>query len=135
MWLKPSESQQQSFLIFTALQQTHCQRRSSEKNLQDVIFDTTLFLLNFNELNSPICRFFDWTLPEFLGNLNLLANEVLKCAMNTGHKASVKLLIVRDNVDVNIKVSGQTPLSWAAEKGHEAVVKLLQEKGVVLETK
>ena len=77
-----------------------------EKNLQDVIFDTTLFLLNFNELNSPICRFFDWTLPEFLGNLNLLANEVLKCAINTGHEAMVKLLIVHNDVDVNIKVSG-----------------------------
>ena len=24
---------------------------------------------------------------------------------------------------------GQTPLSWAAEKGHEEVVKLLPEKG------
>jgi hypothetical protein len=88
-----------------------------EKNLQDVIFDTTLFLLNFNELDSPICRFFDWTLPEFLG------------------KALVKLLIVRDDVDVNIEVSDQTPLSWAAGNGHEAVVKLLLEKGAELETR
>ena len=30
---------------------------------------------------------------------------------------------------------GQTPLSWAAEKGHEAVVKLLLEKGAELESK
>jgi hypothetical protein len=30
-----------------------------EKNLQDVIFNTILFLLNFNELDSPIYRFFD----------------------------------------------------------------------------
>jgi ankyrin repeat protein len=106
-----------------------------KKNLQDVIFDTTSFLLDFNKLDSPICRFFDWTLSKFLGNLNLLANEVLKCAMNTGHEALVKLLIVRDDVDVNIKVSGRTPLLWAAEKGHEAVVKLLLEKGAELETK
>jgi ankyrin repeat protein len=106
-----------------------------EKNLQDVIFDTILFLLNFNKLNSPICCFFDWTLPEFLENLNILVNKVLKYAMNKGHEALVKLLIVRDNVDVNIKVSGQTLLSWAAENGHEAVVKLLLEKGAELEAK
>ncbi|KAF4958299.1 hypothetical protein FGADI_2465 [Fusarium gaditjirri] len=96
-----------------------------EKNLQDIIFDTTSFLLNFNELDPPICRFFDWTLPEFLGNLNVLANEVLKCAMDTGNEALVKLLIVRDDVDVNIKVNYETPLSWAILNGHEAVVKLL----------
>jgi ankyrin repeat protein len=34
--------------------------------------------------------------------------------------------IVRDDVNVNINASGQTPLSWAAENGHEAVVKLLK---------
>jgi len=29
---------------------------------------------------------------------------------------------------------GQTPLSWAARYGHEAVVKLLLEKGAAIET-
>ena len=32
----------------------------------------------------------------------------------------------RDDVDVNSK--GRTPLSWAAERGYEAVVKLLIER-------
>ena len=115
---------------------TNFLRADYEKNLQDVIFNTTLFLLNFNELNTPKCSFFDWTLPEFLGNLNLLANEVLKCAMNTRHEAVVELLIVRDDVDVNIEdKEGRTTLSWAAGNGHEAVVKLLLEKGAVLESK
>jgi ankyrin repeat protein len=108
---------------------TNLLKANYEKNLQDIIFDTTSFLLNFNELDSPICRFFDWTLPEFLENLNELANEVLKCSMNTGHEALVKLLIVREDVDANIKASNKAPLGWAAENGHEAVVKLLLETG------
>ena len=33
------------------------------------------------------------------------------------------------------KYNGWTPLPWAAEGGHEAVVKLLLEKGAELETK
>jgi ankyrin repeat protein len=96
-------------------------------NLRDVIFDTVSFILNFNGLDSPICCFFDWTLPKFIESLNVLANEVLKCAMDTGQETLVKLLLMRDDVDVNIEVDDKTPLSWAARNGHEAVIKLLLE--------
>ena len=41
----------------------------------------------------------------------------------------MKLLL--DNVDDD----DQTPLSWAAEEGHEAVVKLLLEKNADIESK
>jgi ankyrin repeat protein len=44
------------------------------------------------------------------------------------------LLKNRHNPDVK-DTNGQTPLSWAAENGHEAVVKLLLEKGAELESK
>ena len=39
----------------------------------------------------------------------------------------VKLLLAKDGVDPDSKDTeyGRTPLSWAAENGHEAVVKLL----------
>jgi ankyrin repeat protein len=38
----------------------------------------------------------------------------------------VKLLLEQDDVAANsTDSSGQTPLSWAAGEGHEAVVKLL----------
>jgi ankyrin repeat protein len=44
-----------------------------------------------------------------------------------GHEAVVKLLVERDDVEADSKDQyGLTPLLWAAESGHEAVVKLLQ---------
>ena len=42
----------------------------------------------------------------------------------------MKLLLAKDGVDPDSKDDeyGQTPLSWAAENGHEAVVRLLLAK-------
>jgi len=105
------------------------------KNLEDTIFDTTSFLLNLNELDPPICRFFDWTLQEFLRNLDVLANEVLKCAKDIEHIAVVQLLLETGKADMNSKdYDSRTLLLWAAEKGHEAVVKLLLERGAQIES-
>ena len=43
-------------------------------------------------------------------------------------------LLLDKNADIESKSdSGQTPLSWAAEKGHEAVVKLLLDKNADVE--
>jgi Ankyrin repeats (3 copies)/Ankyrin repeat len=47
----------------------------------------------------------------------------------------VKLLVEKGAELETESKSGRTPLSWAAEKGHEAVVKLLVEKGAELEAK
>ena len=48
----------------------------------------------------------------------------------------MKLLLEKGaELETKDKDYGRTPLSWAAEKGHEAVVKLLLEKGAELETK
>jgi hypothetical protein len=105
------------------------------KDLRDVVFDTTSFLLKFNKLDPPICRFFDWSLPEFLGKLDTLAVEVLKRAMNAGHEAVVQLLLERGAELESKGDYGGTPLSWAAGNGHEAVVQLLLERGAELESK
>jgi ankyrin repeat protein len=44
-----------------------------------------------------------------------------------GHEAVVKLLLETGKVEVDSKdKNGLTPLSWAAENGHEVIVKLLQ---------
>jgi hypothetical protein len=79
------------------------------KDLQDVVFNTTSFLLNFNELNTN--RFFDWTLLEFLEKLDKLAVEVLKCAMDTGHEVVVKLLLERGAELETKGGNSRTPLS------------------------
>ncbi|KAI9763767.1 MAG: hypothetical protein M1840_009092 [Geoglossum simile] len=52
---------------------------------------------------------------------------LLERGAELGFKDSyVKLLLASEKVDVDSKdSSGRTPLSWAAESGHEAVVKLL----------
>ena len=50
-------------------------------------------------------------------------------AAERGHEAVVRLLIERDDVDVNIKGDfGETPLFVAAGNGHEAIVRLLIER-------
>ncbi|KAH8800858.1 heterokaryon incompatibility protein-domain-containing protein [Xylogone sp. PMI_703] len=105
-------------------------RADYRKSLQDIIFDTTSFLLNLNELSPPICRFFDWTLSDFFDNLHTLANKVLKCAKDTEHGAVVKLLLKTGKADVNSEdYDSQILLLWAAGNGHEAIVKLLLERG------
>jgi hypothetical protein len=78
-------------------------RADYRKSLEDIIFDITLFLLNLNELDSFICCFFNWTLLKFLRNLDILANEVLKCVKDTGHKVVVKLLLEMGRADMDLK--------------------------------
>ncbi|KAG4269316.1 AGC/PKA protein kinase [Fusarium proliferatum] len=51
----------------------------------------------------------------------------LSYAARYGHEQVVKLLVARDDVDLNSTdgLYGETPLSWAAKNGHAGVVKLL----------
>ena len=55
-------------------------------------------------------------------------------AAENGHEAVMKLLEKGAELDSEDR-RGQTPLSLAAEKGHEAEVKLLLEKGAELDSK
>jgi hypothetical protein len=61
---------------------------------------------------------------------------VLSYTAEQGDKVIVLAsLLASDKLDTNsTDNSGRTPLSWAAENGHEAVVKLLLESGAELET-
>ncbi|KAF5548267.1 ankyrin protein [Fusarium mexicanum] len=55
-------------------------------------------------------------------------------AARYGHEEVVKLLVARDDVELNSidGLYGATPLSWAAKSGHAAVVKVLLQKKRVL---
>jgi ankyrin repeat protein len=70
---------------------------------------------------------FSQRVPGQLTGVHLAAyfelNEAILALLKNGHHPDSK-----DNY-------GQTPLSWAAENGHEAVVRLLLEKGAELESK
>ena len=56
----------------------------------------------------------------------------LSWAARMGHEAVARLLIERNDVDINTEDhGGRTPLSLAAEYGHEAVVRLLIERNDV----
>jgi ankyrin repeat protein len=96
------------------------------RTLQQVIRDTTSFLLCYNNQGNSLHDLPDWKLPEFLQNLDSLSNAVFKWALKTGHEATLKLMLKRDDVDVNWKdENGVTSLSWAAAKGYESIVGLL----------
>jgi hypothetical protein len=58
---------------------------------------------------------------------NNVETPLLRAAEN-GHKAVVKLLLERGQVDVNVENKhGQTPLLLVAQNGRRSVVKLLLE--------
>ncbi|MCJ1432221.1 hypothetical protein MMC27_001577 [Xylographa pallens] len=63
----------------------------------------------------------------YLEDLSCFPNII--AAAYFGHDAVVKLLLEREDVQVNSRDDmGRTPLSWAATKGHEAVVSLFLER-------
>ena len=62
--------------------------------------------------------------------------SILSYVAVRGDEVILTFLCALGKLDVESKDrSGRTPLSWAAENGREAVVKLLLEKGAELETK
>jgi len=60
-----------------------------------------------------------------VNSVDVCGGTSLLWAARKGHEAVVKLLLARDDLDVNSGHYGRTALSFAAERGHEAVVKLL----------
>jgi ankyrin repeat protein len=69
-------------------------------------------------------------------NNKLRGSTMLLQASRIGHEGIVRILLER-NVDVNLgDRDGWPALSWASEKGHDAVVKLLlQAEGIDINSK
>jgi hypothetical protein len=62
----------------------------------------------------------------------------LALASYLGFSEVVEDILFKEKPDIDLETSnenGRTPLSWAAQQGHEAVVKLLLEKGAEIEAK
>jgi ankyrin repeat protein len=102
------------------------------KSLQQVIRDTTSFLLSHTDQDQSLYNFLHWTLPEFLQSLDSLSSAVLGSASEDGQEAMVELLLATNKVELDWKDKGdQTPLHQAARNGHEAIVRLLLATGQV----
>ncbi|KAH6721127.1 ankyrin repeat-containing domain protein, partial [Leptodontidium sp. MPI-SDFR-AT-0119] len=99
------------------------------KSLQQVIQDTTSFLLDHKAQDSSLYKFLDWSFREFLQNLDNLNCAVLGLASETGQEAVVKLLLATEEIELDWEdTSGRTPLQRAALNKHTAIVQLLLEK-------
>jgi ankyrin repeat protein len=101
-----------------------------KKSLQQVIRETTSFLLSHTDQDQSLYKFLQWTLPEFLQSLDLLSNAVLRSASENGQEAMVKLLLSTNSVELDWNnKEGQTLLHRAASHGHDTVVQLLLDRG------
>ncbi|KAH8757821.1 ankyrin repeat-containing domain protein, partial [Hyaloscypha sp. PMI_1271] len=99
------------------------------KSLQQVIRDTASFLLSHTDQEQSFYNLLNWTLPEFLQSLDSLSSAVLRSASENRQEVIIELLLATGKVELETKDnSGRTPLSHAAQRGHEAIVKLLLEK-------
>jgi ankyrin repeat protein len=96
------------------------------KSLQQIIQDTTSFLLSHTDQDKSLYKFLHWTLPEFLESLDSLSSAVLGSASENGQEAMVELLLATNKAELDWKdKGGQTPLHLAAGNGHDAIVRRL----------
>jgi len=102
------------------------------KSSQQVIQDTASFLLSCPIQDQSPDNFLDWSLSEFLINLDSLSNAVLGSAAEKGQVAMVKFLLAIEGIEVESKDKyNSTPLFRAAQNGHDGIVKLLLETAQV----
>jgi serine/threonine protein kinase len=100
-----------------------------DKSVQQVIQSTTSFLLSPTIHDHSIYGFLNWTLQEFLENLDSLPGAVLGEASETGRTELVRLLLAMTNIEADSKdIHGKIPLHRAVQHGQVAVVRILLEQ-------
>jgi ankyrin repeat protein len=117
------------FLDYAVPGWSHHLRGQPEKELKELILsllNNDSNFSNFKQVWNP--RY----LPQFSSGMT-----GLHIAANFGLASIVSSLLTSEGVDVDSKDDkyGRAPLSWAADNGYEAVVKLLLEKGADVESK
>jgi len=97
-------------------------------------FGRTVLHCIFETGNPPVnWQRFDWHLP--INKRDVFGRTVLHIACKMGSTIENIAFLISQNPEVDAKDSkfGQTPLSWAAGNGHEAVVKQLLDAGAEID--
>jgi uncharacterized protein (DUF1778 family) len=107
------------------------------KSSQQVIRDTIVFLLSHTDQDQSLYKFLDWKWPEFLQHLDSLSDAVLRSACEKGEEAIVRKLLLPNRVEADQQDNYTLTLllQRAVWNGHEAIVRLLLEKGADVEAK
>ncbi|KAE8454218.1 hypothetical protein EG329_005143 [Mollisiaceae sp. DMI_Dod_QoI] len=107
-----------------------------KESLQQVIQDTTSFILFHKNQDKSLLEFLQWTLPELLQNLDSLGNIVLGSTSENGQEAVVQMLLKTDGINADWKDNdNRTPLQLASRNRHETIVKLLLKHQVKVDIK
>lgn len=86
-----------------------------EKDLQEVIQQTTLFLISYAKAKwKPLPGFLSWTLSEFSGNLNSLATAVMEEALLKRRNGVIEHLLNNPGVDANSRAKKGETMLWLA---------------------
>lgn len=94
--------------------------------VQEVIKDTTAFLLRLPEFREVVFPFKHCTMVEFLDNIRLLSSMAFEQAQTASNLPLMEKLLLHHNVDVNFQAKGGEPvLLRAVRKKQEGVVALL----------
>ncbi|KAH7378155.1 ankyrin repeat-containing domain protein [Cadophora sp. MPI-SDFR-AT-0126] len=103
-------------------------RADYSKSVHEVMLDAAVFLLRYPELQGTnfLC---DFTMAQFLESVGFLSNLALGFAQKVGNGPLAKVLLAREDIDVNWKnKDGLFPLSLAVQKNDEQTVMLLLDR-------